>query len=414
MINGKYLTDQDSPNFSDQISTQLRSRESVFGLEKVTGIRCMNISFVVTEACNLNCTYCYETHKTKRVMTKEIAKDAIDFILSDKVNNYIDPDRIDSVILDFIGGEPFLNIDVIDYAVEYFRKRTMELNHRWKDNYMINISSNGTLYFEPKVQDFINRNLTVLSMGITLDGNKELHDKCRLFYNGEGSYDIAKEATIDWIKKRCGYSNSKITLAPDNVSYLYDAIKNIFDLGINFAYTNCCYEEGWKPEHAEILYNQMIKLADYIIDNELYKDHLCSLFDESIGTPLMGTENWCGGNGDMLAIGTDGKLYPCIRFMDYSLNNQPEQCIGDIYNGIVETPFLCDLKKIDMITQCQHEDNKKCLDCDIAQGCSLCTAYNYDYYGDPNHKAIHICEMHKARVKANEYYWKKLHSKIGD
>ena len=118
----------------------------------------------------------------------------------------------------------------------------------------------------------------------------------------------------------------------------------------------------------------------------------------------------------MLAISPDGKCFPCIRFMKYSLNNQKEQCIGDIYNGLEskeENEWLNKLKQVTMSSQCHHEDNKKCLTCSIATGCSLCTGYNYDKFGDPNHKATYICETHQARVMANSYYWNKLYKKLG-
>lgn len=411
--NGLYLTTEDAPNFNDEINKLYPSYNTYFkGNKRADEIAAFNVTFVVTEACNLNCTYCYETHKTNKVMTKETAKEAVDFLLSGKLGDYCDLEEKPCVVLEFIGGEPFLNIDVIDYTVEYFRKRTIELDHPWKDSFMVSMTSNGTLYFDEKVQDFIERNKSILSLGITIDGNKELHDKCRLFYDGRGSYDLAEAAITDWISRLGSYSDTKITLAPENVECLFEAVKNVFDLGVNFAYTNCCFEEGWTEEHAEILEREMVKLADYIIDNELYKVHYCSLFDESIGVPLTETRNFCGGNGDMLAIGTDGKLYPCIRFMQYSLNNQPEKAMGTIYEGITDTEFVCELKKIDMVSQCQFDDNRKCLTCEVAQGCALCTGYNYDHYGDPNHKAVNICCMHKARVRANNYFWKKLKAKL--
>lgn len=418
MKNGLYLTAKDDISFNDNIDTLLSNRDKLYQIDKKAPNeikqRCQSITFVVTEACNLNCTYCYETHKTNRVMTKEIAKEAVDFIFDkERINGYWD-DYCDAVILEFIGGEPFLNIDVIDYTVDYFRAKALELNHPWGQNYMISFSSNGTLYFDEKVQDFLTKNKDRVSLGITIDGNKKLHDKCRLFYDGSGSYDIVEKAVLDWNSKTC-MPNTKVTLAPENVEYLVEAQKNLYKLGITFSFTNCCYEEGWTIEHARILYKEMIELADWIIDNDLYDKFYCSLFDEDIGHELLDTRNWCGGNGDMLAIGTDGTCYSCIRFMDYSLNNQKEQPIGNIWDGL-DSPekncWLCALQKINMISQCQFDDNRKCLDCPIPSGCSLCTGFNYDYFGDPNHKATFICDMHRARVLANVYFWNKLYKKL--
>lgn len=80
------------------------------------------------------------------------------------------------------------------------------------------------------------------------------------------------------------------------------------------------FEDVWKVEHAKLLYSQLKKLADEIIARELYTEHLNSMFTESIGGALSPEEkeNWCGGDGSMLAIGTDGACYPCLRYMSYS------------------------------------------------------------------------------------------------
>jgi uncharacterized protein len=350
-------------------------------------------------------------------MTKKVAKQAVDFIFNEKlINSYYDLNKSKSVILDFIGGEPLLEIELIDYIVEYFKFKSFELDSTWATNYMINITTNGILFNDKRVQDFIKRNIGKVTFGITIDGNKELHDSCRVFPNGTGSYDIVEKSIKTWVKVQ-PYAQTKITLCPDNVAYLNDALKNVWSLNIQGAFTNCVFEEGWTVEHAKILYSEMIKLADYLLADKNYSKYFCSLFDESIGHKLIDTQNWCGGNGDMLAIGTDGKCFPCIRFMEYSLSNPnvKEQPIGDIYNGLdskKKNLWLLKLCDIDAVSQCQHEDNKKCLTCSIASGCSLCTGYNYDHFGDPNHKATFTCVMHQARVLANVYYWNTLYKKL--
>ena len=416
--NGLYFQMGDFKEWSEIISECIDAEEMLLDNKiKNYKVRHKNITFVVTENCNLNCTYCYEKHKTNKRMTKEVAKQAVDFILNENlVNNYYDATKNNAVVLEFIGGEPLLEIDLINYIVEYFKFRSFELNHPWANNYMISITSNGTLYENEKVQDFLKRNTDKVNLAITIDGNKKLHDKCRIFPDGSGSYDIVEKAIKSQIAN--GYIKpTKITLCPENVMYLNDALKNVWSLGLQGAHTNCVFEKGWTVEDAKVLYYQMKELADYLLQDDNYSKYYCSLFDENCGNKLTDRQNWCGGNGDMLAIGTDGKCYPCIRFMKYCLSTpgREEQSIGDIWNGIdskKNNPWLLKLSKIDMVTQCQFEDNKKCLTCPISSGCSLCTAYNYDYYGDPNHKATFICCTHKARVLANIYYWNKLYKQL--
>ncbi|MCX8132031.1 MAG: radical SAM peptide maturase, CXXX-repeat target family [Clostridia bacterium] len=409
--NGLYLTTQDFPQWQDEFSKMV---EPNFEAGKDNpDLRVKNITFVVTEDCNLNCTYCYMKRKTKRKMTRQTAKDAVDFILSDdQVSGYYDSKRSPAVTLEFIGGEPLLEITLVDYIVEYFKYRAFELGHPWAFNYMINVTTNGVLYFDERVQKFIKRNRDKLSLSITIDGDSKLHDSCRVFPNGEGSYNIVEKAVRHWMEIRPNYA-TKLTLAPENIMHLGDALKHMWDMGVRGAWTNCVFEEGWTISDARVLYSEMIRIADYLIDNNLYGQCFTSLFDESIGSVLTETRNWCGGNGQMLAIGTDGKCYPCIRFMNYSLSTdgRKEICIGNIYDGLDSPEHnceLCKLQKVDMITQ----SDEKCRSCKIASGCALCTAYNYDRFGDANHRATFICDMHHARVLANYYYWNKLYKKL--
>lgn len=370
------------------------------------------ITFVVTEDCNLKCSYCYQGCKTKKVMTKEVAKEAIDLLLSNK-NNYINSK---GVILDFIGGEPFLEIELMDYIVEYFKYKTLELNHSWGKYYMLGISSNGTLYDNPKVKEFLLKNKNKVSLGITIDGNKELHDTCRLFHDGRPSYDIVIKNAREYMKfSNQSFGTTKLTVAPSNIDYLYKAVKNMHMENILCVHANCVYEEGWNEEHATKLYYQLKQVADYLL-NEGYEDELyCSFFDEHIGIALdlLNNEddnrNHCGGTGHMLAIGHDGTFYPCIRYMSYCLPSHREPIsIGNLKDGIgIKEKDKSTIDKLQKITLCS-QSTEECISCPIARGCGWCSGYNYDYTGDPNKRVTFICCMHKARVLANHYYYMKL------
>lgn len=375
-----------------------------------------NITFVVTESCNLACSYCYECNKDhKKVMTKETAMKAIDMILDDnKMEGYINSNSNPSVIIEFIGGEPLLQIELLDFICDYFRYKTFELNHPWYKYHMFNITTNGILYNTPEVIKFFDKNKGRLSVTITIDGDKELHDSCRVFPDGSGSYDIVYDAVID-AKTRFDMKSSKITLAPENIMHTAKAIKHLYNMGLTDLNANVVYENVWIPERdAPIFYDQLIQLADWILENKIYEAAFCSLFDETIGRAMLESENqnWCGGNGQMLSIGTDGRLFPCIRFMKYSLSNSTleEFEIGNVDKGIdkeEDNKFLKCLSCIDRRSQSTDE----CWNCSVASGCAWCTGYNYDYFGDPNKRATFICELHKARVLGNYYYWNKLYKK---
>ena len=376
------------------------------------------ITFVTTEACTLNCSYCYQVDKDfSKVMTKETAMKAVDMILDDsKMEGYINSKETPGVIIDFIGGEPLLYVDIMDFVCDYFRYKATEMNHPWADNHMFNFTTNGTLYFTEPVQKFIKKNKGRLSFTITVDGNKELHDSCRVFFDGSGSYDIVEAALKDSIANY-GLDSSKITLAPENLPYMNEAIQHLSGLGIHDLNANTVYEDVWVPERdAYIFYDQIIKLADWFIDNDKYVESYMLLFDDTIGVPMEDSDNnnWCGGNGQMLSIGTDGNLYPCIRFMKYSLNDKtlPEFLIGNVDKGIEKEEDNEYLQALNNITRLSQSEDK-CLTCKVAKGCAWCTGYNYDTFKTPNKRATFICEMHKARVLGNYYYWNKLYKKLG-
>lgn len=372
-------------------------------------------TYIANEICVHNC---YESHKTPRIMTRDVAKKAIDCIFDEeKMNGYLNYKKHKAVIIEFIGGEPFLNIDVMEFIAEYFLYKATELNHPWKSHYMFSVTTNGTLLLkDDRVKNWIDKYKNRLSIGITIDGDKKLHDSCRIYHDGRGSYDDVVEA-VKYAIDEFNMDNTKVTFAPENISKINTAIPHLFNLGLTDIHANCVYEDVWKPGDDKELYDQLKQLADYIIDNDLYKDHYCSIFDESIGKSMEPTDNnnWCGGDGSMLAISVDGKFFPCIRYMRYAMTgtyDREEMIIGNVEKGVESKDKNKYLIQLSGITR-KSQSTEECFNCSVARGCSWCTAFNYLVFGTPNKRATFICIMHKARVAANVYFWNKLYRKIG-
>lgn len=263
------------------------------------------VTFQVTDACNLACTYCYQINKGERRMTFETAKKLVDALLSNdpKLAGYINPENSPAIVLEFIGGEPFLNIELIEKVVDYFYDNAIKMCHPWATKFRISICSNGVLYRDPKVQEFLKRYQNLISFSVTIDGNKELHDSCRVFPDGSPSYDLAVDAAQDWMN-RGYYMGSKITIAPNNLKYLYDAIIHFQTLGYEEINANTVFEKGWTIEHAKEFYNQLKRISDYWVDNDLVETHYLSLFQniESYFCPKdpMDNDNWCFKKGTMI------------------------------------------------------------------------------------------------------------------
>lgn len=404
--------------YTEDYNTQLERLQYLFPDKYPVGqgskILC-NVTIQVTEDCNLRCSYCYQIAKTKKKLKFETAKKFIDILLDpdQSKNKYINTYDTSFVVLDFIGGEPLLEIDLITDICRYFTKRVIELNHPWRVGYMFSIGTNGVLYFDPKVQAFIDEFKGRVSFSITLDGDKQLHDSCRVFPDGSGSYDLASAACVDWMHRlgENGIMSSKLTIAPGNVQYLSSAIIHMISLGYTNINENCVYEEGWTVEHANILYNELKKLADYILENDLEKKVTLRIFDPIMYSPMDpgDNNNWCGGDGSMIALDVNGDIFNCIRYMESSLGDDREPLvIGNVEDGISCTNMhTCNVNCMRCVTR-RSQSTDECFNCPIAKGCGWCSAYNYQKFGTVDHRATYICDMHKAEALGNAYYWNKL------
>lgn len=366
-----------------------------------------SITFIVTKDCQLACRYCYLVGKNSgERMSWEVAKKAIDYILDHECDM---PEE--SVIWDFIGGEPFLEIDLIDRICDYLKVEMFRRHHHWFNSYRFSFSTNGINYHTDKVQRFIKKNKAHLSIGITIDGTKMKHDLNRIYKDdGRGSYDDVVRNIPLWLEQFPD-AGTKVTISSADIPYIKESVLHLYELGIHEVNINCVFENVWKKDDDKLFEDQLIQLADAIIDHGYYRDYACSFFSENIGKPLdcvYQNENWCGA-GKMLAIDAAGQFYPCTRFAQYSLRSKEARIVGNIYDGIDKNklrPFL----SLDRCTQSTQE----CINCEIAEGCAWCQGENYDSADTPTifQRATAICKMHKARVRANNYYWNKLYRKL--
>lgn len=368
-----------------------------------------DITFIVTKDCQLACKYCYLVGKnTKERMSFETAKKAIDYILSHEYDEWF---STQSVVFDFIGGEPFLEIDLIDKICDYLKKEMYACGHHWFDSYRFNFTTNGINFHEKKIQDFIEKNKAHIRVTITIDGTELKHDMNRVYKNsGRGSYkDVVRN--IPLYLKLFPDAATKVTISSTDIPYITESVLHLFDLGIHEVNINCVFENVWKEGDDKLFEDQLFKLADTMIDNDLYKENICSFFSEEIGKPLdpvMENGNWCGA-GNMLSIDAAGNFYPCTRFAQYSLREKKPIMIGNIETGInknIIRPFLA-------LTR-NSQSTDECFNCEIARGCAWCQGENYDAADTPTiyQRSTAICKMHKARVRANNYYWNKLYRKL--
>ena len=360
-----------------------------------------SVTFIVTEDCQLCCEYCYLSGKNSiHKMSFGVARRTIDYVLRER-GLFSEA----SVVWDFIGGEPLLEIDLIDKICDYIKLQMYELDHPWFNSYRFNFSTNGLLYSDEKVQKYIKKNKRHLSVTISIDGTKEKHDAQRVFPDGGGSYDDVVKNIPLWLRQFPN-ANTKATVSHEDLPYLKDSIIHLWELGIKNIAINTINEDVWKLGDDVLFEDQLLQLADYIIEQGLYITHNCSFFSKSIGNPININNdiNWCG-TGKMLAVDGNGTFYPCVRFAQYSLQNKSARLIGNCFDGLHMNklrPFLA-------LTRTAQSPGK-CLECEVASGCAWCPGNNYDTAETDTifQRAIYTCDMHKARVRANHYFWVKL------
>ena len=208
-------------------------------------------------------------------MSFDIAKKFIDYILTGPLK------RSEYVIIEFIGGEPFIETELVDKITDYFKLRSFELDHEWYWKYRLNFSTNGVNYGDCEVQAYIEKNIHKMSCGITIDGTKEKHDLQRVYPDGRGSYDDVRK-NIDLYLKQFS-PNTKVTFSREDLPMLKDSILHLWEIGITEVSANVVFEDVWKADDDILFERQLIELADYVLNNQLYDQYYCTLFDEKIG-----------------------------------------------------------------------------------------------------------------------------------
>jgi uncharacterized protein len=366
---------------------------------------------------------CYEIEKKHRILPIEYAKKFIDLVLTD-------PDPIgctgtkdewiieQGLILDFIGGDSFMHVDLMDDILQYFTYRinTIAPYHKWADRWRVSISSNGTLFERKECRDFITKWKGVLSLGVSIDGCPEIHDKNRIFAErGPDGEEVGSMATIrkwwPWLRETnpaiC--RSTKATCSRDSIPYLFESLKFMHEeLGITYINQNFIMEDmGATEEDYEELKRQLDKCVEYVLENRgnLYWSMLDERFLKRISDPDVDlNEGWCG-SGAMPALAVNGKIYPCFRWLPHTQEHEDKSegyCVGDVWNGFNRKE---NFRKVREATRLKISP-PECLECEYEPCCAVCIGGCYSEFGCFR-RTTHICEATKIIAVAAEKYWKE-------
>ena len=376
----------------------------------------LDITFQVTEDCNLRCKYCYEVDKKPGDLPFEYAQKFINIILEDE-----DPIGVKGtkeewilqkgLVIDFIGGDALMVPELLDQILQYYQYEAVRLRHKWAYRWRVSISSNGTLFGDPKVRDFMLKYKDNLSIGVSLDGCPEIHDKNRIWKDGRGTMkDIQKwwDWYLEWHGDAAG---TKATCSKDSIPYLSKSIKFLHEemclkqISMNFVFEDMRLTD----DDLKQLDEEMEKSIIYILEHR--HDLYVSMFgkDFGIGEPMKEPDRGFCGAGSMPCLSINGKIYPCFRFTPNTMHNRElDFYVGDVWNGINHK------ERFEIVRQQTRSkiSPQKCFECSVESSCAWCIGGAFAEKGE-FYRQINICEVHKLQSKWAKKYWEEYDRREG-
>ena len=350
----------------------------------------------VAHDCNIRCAYCFASQGDfkgdRSLMSFEVGKKALDMLVANSGNRR-------NLEVDFFGGEPLMNFEVVKQLVEY--GRSIEGAHN--KNFRFTLTTNGVLLSDENM-DYINEHMS--NVVLSIDGRKEVNDKMRYTISGGGTYDIIVEKFKRLVEKRKGKSYYlRGTFTANNLDFSKDVI-HMADLGF---YSTSVEPVVAKPtdayaiteEHLDVLKQEYEKLAEEMVkrhntEGEFSFFHFA--LDMGQGPCVVKRLSGCGAGSEYLAVTPEGDIYPCHQFV-----GDEHFKMGNVMAGILDFGLTNQFKNA-------HVYNKeKCRSCWAKFYCSGgCHANAYNFNNDIFVPYDIGCELEKKRIESSIYIYGKL------
>ena len=341
----------------------------------------------IAHDCNLACRYCFaeegEYHGRRALMSLEVGKKALDFLIANSGSRR-------NLEVDFFGGEPLMNWQVVKDLVAYGREQEKIHNK----NFRFTLTTNGVL-LDDEVMEFCNKEMG--NVVLSIDGRKEVHDFMRPFRKGAGSYDLIVPKFQKFAESR-NQDNYYVrgTFTHYNLDFAADVL-HLADLGfkqisVEPVVAPPTEDYAIREEDLPIIFEQYDILA-----KEMIKRHkegrgfnfFHFMIDLTGGPCVYKRLSGCGSGTDYLAVTPWGVFYPCHLFV-----GNEEFLIGNVDEGIVRTDLTCDFKK------CNVYSKKECSSCFARFYCSGgCAANSYNFTGKINDVYEIGCKMQQKRIE---------------
>ncbi|MBP3919622.1 MAG: thioether cross-link-forming SCIFF peptide maturase [Clostridia bacterium] len=341
----------------------------------------------IAHSCNLNCSYCFASqgkyHGERALMSFEVGKQALDFLIANSGTRR-------NLEVDFFGGEPLMNFDVVKQLVAHARSVEKQAGK----NFRFTLTTNGML-IDDDVIDFANREC--YNVVLSLDGRKEIHDRFRVDYAGKGSFDTIVPKFQRLVKARGGknyYMRGTFTHA--NPDFLED-IKEMLNLGfteLSMEPVVCAPNDpsALTEEDLPIVLEQYEKLAELMLSRKREGKPFTFyhyMIDLKGGPCIYKRISGCGSGTEYMAVTPWGDLYPCHQFV-----GEEQYKLGNVFTGV--TNFAAR----DEFASCNVYAREECRDCWAKLYCSGgCAANAYHATGSIKGVYSYGCELFKKRME---------------
>ena len=341
----------------------------------------------IAHTCNLNCSYCFASqgkyHGERALMSYEVGKRALDFLIENSGSRR-------NLEVDFFGGEPLMNFDVVKRLVEYARSIEKEKGK----NFRFTLTTNGVLV-DDDVIDFADREMS--NVVLSLDGRKEVHDRYRVDYAGNGSWDKIVPKFQRFVEARGGknyYMRGTFTHA--NPDFLED-IKTMLDLGFSELSMEPVVAAAADPaalteEDKPIVMKQYEQLAELMLERDKEGKPFTFyhyMIDLKGGPCIYKRISGCGSGTEYMAVTPWGDLYPCHQFV-----GDEKFKLGDIWHGVDNTAVQ------DEFASCNVYAREECRDCWAKLYCSGgCAANAYHSTGSVKGIYKYGCDLFRKRME---------------
>lgn len=317
---------------------------------------------IITHDCNLNCSYCYESHKDKKKMSFELAKECI----LKEIDLVKKSEKFKEIQIDFMGGEPLMNFDLIKQVVEWLE----DLNPGIP--YVCFATTNGTLLNEERKKWF-RKHKNTICLGASYDGTEEMQQANR--HTGKGKIDL------DFFHEIWPFQGLHVVVSKSTLNTLFDGLSFILKKGW-LVEVALAQGEDWTREDAIILKRELRKFAKAYFAGEfpdtidMLKRDLFSIGDNQKRT---NQRKYCGSGTGMVTYEVDGKTYGCHMFTPLVLGEDK----------------ALELQKSNLSDENIAID-ERCQECILAGFCGTCMGFNYRYRGELWKKDMRFCFMNLA------------------